>query len=415
VFYARNPRKNDAAVDRMVASIREFGFKVPVLVRSSGDVVDGHLRLKAARKMGMTEIPVILCDEWTEAQVKAFRLLVNRSVTWADWDEDLLKLEIADLRALDFDLSLSGFDPPEIEFFLKDPAADEEANQVPPIPTVVVTRPGDLWLLGPHRALCGDSTAPEHVAHLLGDRKPRLMVTDPPYGVDYDAAWRSEVDGGDRHATGKVTNDDRIDWTLAYALFQGDVVYIWHAGVHAAEVARGIRACGFEIRTQIIWRKQHFVFSRGAYHWQHEPCWYAVRTGKSSNWRGDRSQSTIWDVPNANPHGGKGQSEQTGHSTQKPIEIMRRPILNHTGIGDGVYDCFLGSGTTLIAAEMTQRVCYGLELEPAYCDVVIQRWQTITSREATLDGDGRTFAQVQEERRAAAADSSSNEEVEQTP
>jgi ParB-like chromosome segregation protein Spo0J len=185
VDYSRNPRKNDHAVDRMCASIREFGFKIPVLARSDGEVVDGHLRLKAARKLGINEVPVILCDEWAPAQVKAFRLTVNRSVTWADWDEELLAVELQEIQEADFDLGLTGFDPGEIDKLL---ALDDEekANAAPPLPETAVSRAGDLWLLGPHRVLCGDATSAESVARLLGDRKPRLMVTDPPYGIELD-------------------------------------------------------------------------------------------------------------------------------------------------------------------------------------------------------------------------------------
>lgn len=192
VEYPRNPRKNDGAVDRMIGSIREFGFKIPVLARSDGLIVDGHLRLKAARKLGLTEIPVILCDEWTDAQVKAFRLLVNRSVTWAEFDEDLLALELQDLQEADFDLSLTGFDPGEIDGLL---ALDDEerANAAPPLPESPVPRLGDLWQLGPHRVLCGDATSSEAVARLLGERKPRLMVTDPPYGIELDSEWRDRA------------------------------------------------------------------------------------------------------------------------------------------------------------------------------------------------------------------------------
>jgi ParB-like chromosome segregation protein Spo0J len=182
VAYARNPRKNDAAIDRMCASIREFGFKIPCLVRSDGEVVDGHLRFKAARKLGLTEIPVILCDEWTPAQVKAFRLMVNPSVTWADWDESLLALELQEIQSSDFDLSLTGFDPGEIDALLA-LDDDEKANAAPPLLESPVSRLGDLWLLGPHRVLCGDATSSETVTGLLGKRKPRLMVTDPPYGI----------------------------------------------------------------------------------------------------------------------------------------------------------------------------------------------------------------------------------------
>jgi ParB-like chromosome segregation protein Spo0J len=184
--YHRIPRKSDAAVDRMCESIREFGFKTPMLARGDGEIVDGHLRLKAARKLGLTEIPVILCDEWTPAQVKAFRLMVNRSVTWADWDETLLALELQEIQESDFDLSLTGFDPGEIDglLALED---DEKANAAPPLPETPVSRLGDLWLLGEHRVSCGDATSAEAVVRLLGERKPRLMVTDPPYGIELDS------------------------------------------------------------------------------------------------------------------------------------------------------------------------------------------------------------------------------------
>jgi hypothetical protein len=192
VEYPRNPRKNDGAVDRMCSSIREFGFKIPCLVRSDGEVVDGHLRLKAARKLGIIEIPVILCDEWTAAQVTAFLLMVNRSVTWADWDEELLALELQEIQESDFDLSLTGFDPGEIDNLLA-LDDDEKANATPPLPKSPVSQHGDLWLLGPHRVLCGDATSAEAVARLLGERKPRLMVTDPPYGIELDSEWRDRA------------------------------------------------------------------------------------------------------------------------------------------------------------------------------------------------------------------------------
>jgi hypothetical protein len=193
VLYARNPRKNDAVVDRMCSSIREFGFKIPVLARSDGEVVDGHLRIKAARKLRITEIPVILCDEWNAAQVKAFRLMVNRSVTWAAWDDELLKLELEELSEADFDLSLTGFDPGEIDALLVDPEDDEKANAAPPLPENPVSRAGDLWLCGSHRVLCGDATSAQHAARLLGDRQPLLMVTDPPYGIELDSEWRDRA------------------------------------------------------------------------------------------------------------------------------------------------------------------------------------------------------------------------------
>jgi len=376
----------------MIASIREFGFKIPVLARSNGEVVDGHLRLKAAKKLGLVETPVILCDEWSEAQVKAFRLLVNRSASWAKWDEDLLALELQDLKALDFDLDLTGFDPIEIDDFLMEQEPPED--ELPPLTMESVTRPGDVWLCGQHRIGCGDATSEEDVRRLLGSAVPALMVTDPPYGVEYDPQWRERAGLGHQRQTGLVSNDHQADWAKAYQLFAGDVAYVWHAGVHAAEVASGLEAAGFRIRGQIIWVKQHFALSRGDYHWKHEPCWYAVREGKSSRWCGDRTQSTVWEVPNLNPIGGLRDEEATGHSTQKPVEVMQRPILNNTRRGETVYDPFLGSGTTLVAAEASGRVCYGLEIDPRYVDLSVRRWQQFRGKGAVREADGRTFDDI---------------------
>ena len=397
IFYARNPRKNDIAVDRMVASIREFGFKIPVLARSSGEVVDGHLRLKAARKLGITEIPVILCDEWSEAQVKAFRLTVNRSVAWADWDEDLLSLELIDLKGLDFDLGLTGFDDEELTRLLaaQDAAAglcDEDAT--PALPQTPTSALGDLWLLGPHRLLCGDATNQQTVRRLLGEAKPMLMVTDPPYGVRYDPEWRKLAGVNNSKRMGKVSNDDRSDWREAWALFPGEVAYVWHGALHAATVAQSLEVCDFEVRSQIVWAKPSLVMGRGHYHWQHEPCWYAVRG--TGHWNGDRKQSTLWSIENRN------QDAETIHSTQKPVECMCRPIVNNSKRGDAVYEPFSGSGTTIIACEKESRTAFAIEFEPAYIDVAALRWQNFTGKQAVLEGDGRTFEEIALERAGAA-------------
>ena len=265
VPYIRNPRKNDAAVDRMAASMREFGFKIPVLARADGEVIDGHLRLKAARKLGISEIPVILCDEWTPAQVKAFRLMVNRSVTWADWDEELLALELQDIQAADFDLALTGFDPRELDDLLAT-GEEEKANAAPPLPESPVTRPGDLWLLGPHRVLCGDSTSQESVGRLLGERQPRLMVTDPPYGIELDSEWRDRAGLNGcgpaqasymkqrtaGHTETTISGDTRADWSDAFALVPSlEAAYVWHASKFTREVLDGLLRIGFLHHQQI--------------------------------------------------------------------------------------------------------------------------------------------------------------------
>src|SRR5437588_1995902 len=416
VFYARNPRKNDSAVDRMCSSIREFGFKIPVLARTDGEVVDGHLRLKAARKLGIAELPAILCDEWTPAQVKAFRLIVNRSVTWANWDEELLALELQEIQESDFDLSLTGFDPGEIENLL---ALDDEekANATPPLPETPVSRSGDLWLLGGHRLLCGDATSSETVARLFGERKPRLMITDPPYGIELDSEWRDRAglngcgpaessymkQRTEGHTNTSISSDTRADWSDAFALVPSlEVAYVWHASKFTREVLDGLLRIGFLHHQQIIWNKGRTVLTRTHYWFQHEPCWYVRK--KNAPWFGKAGQnSTIWDSPSPKFIMGGSDEEKFDHPTQKPAELMRRPILNHIKRGELVYEPFLGSGTTLAAAEITERVCYGLELDPKYVDVVVQRWQNLAGKKATLEGDGRTFDEIAEERRKEAA------------
>jgi DNA modification methylase len=416
VFYARNPRKNDAAVDRMCSSIREFGFKVPVLARSSGEVVDGHLRLKAARKLEITEVPVILCDEWTLQQVKAFRLMVNRSVTWADWDEELLALELQELNAADFGLNLTGFDPGEIDGLLAIPD-EERANAAPPVPMNPVSRTGDLWICDKHRVLCGDATRHEDVALLLGERKPRLMVTDPPYGIELDSEWRDRAGLNgcgpaepsylkhrtEGHTETTISGDTRADWSEAFALVPSlDVAYVWHASKFTREVLDGLLRIGFLHHQQIIWNKGRTVLTRTHYWFQHEPCWYVRK--KNAPWFGKAGEnSTIWDSPSPKFIMGGSDEQKFDHPTQKPVELMRRPILNHTRRGDLVYEPFLGSGTTLAAAALTDRVCYGIELDPKYMDVIVERWQTLSGKQAILNGDGRAFSEISQERMGAAA------------
>ena len=377
VPYPRNPRKNDAAVDRMCGSIHEFGFKIPVLARGDGEVVDGHLRLKAARKLGLTEIPVLLCDEWTTAQVKAFRLLVNRSATWADFDEELLALELQDIQNADYDLSLTGFDPGEIDKLLA-MDDDERVNAAPPLPATPVSQVGDLWLLGPHRVLCGDATDAEAVTRLLGERKPRLMVTDPPYGIELDSQWRDRAGLNGcgpaepsymkkrtaGHTETTISGDTRADWSEAFALVPSiEAAYVWHASRFTREVLDGLLRIGFLHHQQIIWDKGRTVLTRTHYWFQHEPCWYVRK--KNAPWFGKTGEnSTIWASPSPKFIMGGSDEDKFDHPTQKPVELMRRPILNHLRRGELVYEPFLGSGTTLAAAELTERVCYGIEFDP---------------------------------------------------
>jgi DNA modification methylase len=396
--YARNAKTHGAdQVAKIAASMAEFGWTVPVLVAGDGEVIAGHGRILAAAQLGLSEAPVIVLNHLTEAQRRAYRIADNKLTELGGWDDVLLSGELRELADGDFDLSLIGFDDAELDRLLGETVEAEAGpregeDEVPETPEDPVSRPGDLWILGPHRLLCGDSTVVTDVDRLLGGVKPLLMVTDPPYGVEYDPAWRNKAGAAATRRTGKVLNDDRADWREAWTLFPGDVAYVWHGALHAATVAESLEVAGFNVRSQIIWAKDRLVLSRGDYHWQHEPCWYAVRKTGKGHWAGDRKQTTLWQIAN------RDQDAETVHGTQKPVECMRRPILNNSSPGQAVYEPFMGSGTTLIAAETTGRVCLGIELNPAYVDVAVDRWQQFTGREAVLEGTEQSFDELRGER-----------------
>ena len=388
----RNARTHsDAQVAEIAGSIRAFGFANPILVGDDGDVIAGHGRLAAARQLGLAIVPVIKISGLNEVQRRQLLLADNRIAQNAGWDMQMLGLELKDLASLGADLSALGFTDKELRDALKPEVSpgltDEDA--VPELPQTPVTQAGDIWQLGPHRVACGDSTDSATVATLLGDLRPPLMVTDPPYGVVYDPTWRHRAGVNKSARTGKVRNDEKADWGEAWALFPGAIGYVWHGALHATTVAESLIKQGFTIRAQIIWAKERLVIGRGDYHWQHEPCWYAVRS--KGNWTGDRKQTTLWTISS------KGQDTDTVHGTQKPVECMRRPILNNSCAGEPVYDPFLGSGTTLIAAQTTGRTCVGLEIDPAYVDVAVRRWQLFTGKQAVRFSDGRTFDVLQPE------------------
>ena len=402
--YAKNAKAHGAdQVAKIAASMAEFGWTVPCLVADDGELIAGHGRVLAATQLGLTEAPVIVLAHLSEAQRRAYRIADNKLTELGTWDEALLSAELNDLLAEDYDLSLIGFDDAELEALLAgevDPEAAfrEGEDDVPEVPETPISRPGDLWVLGKHRLLCGDATVATDVERLLGDVTPLLMVTDPPYGVEYDPGWRNKAGAVATKRTGKVLNDDRADWREAWALFPGDVAYVWHGALHATTVAESLEASGFNIRSQIIWAKDRLVLSRGDYHWQHEPCLYAVKKTGKGHWAGDRKQTTLWQIAN------KDQDAETVHGTQKPVECMRRPILNNSSPGQAVYEPFMGSGTTLIAAETTGRVCFRIELNPAYVDVAIERWQRFTGKDAILEGQDRTFSDARQERDKPAQD-----------
>jgi len=393
--YANNARiHTEADLAKIAASIAKWGWTIPVLVDEDGVLIAGHARIGAAAMLGLTSIPVMVARGWSEGEKKAYRLADNQLAARAIWDPDLLRDELQELDFGGFDLGLIGFDPDQLKTIITGLGSNglTDPDSVPEVPEQPVTRYGDLWLLGDHRVGCGDSTSPPDVAPVLAGSAPHLMIADPPYGVSYEPSWRAHrgLSAG-KLAQGKVLNDERANWRQAYALFPGDVAYVWHGALHGDVVAADLAACGLQLRAQVIWVKQHFTLSRGDYHWKHETCWYAVREGKASHWGGDRTQTTVWEIPNNNPFGNRQREESWGHGTQKPVECMRRPIANNSRPGQMIYDPFLGSGTSLIAAEMTDRVCCGLELNPAYVDVIVRRWQLYTGRAARHHPSGQSF------------------------
>jgi DNA modification methylase len=374
--YANNPRQNDDAVEAVAESIRRFGFRQPIVVDADGVIVAGHTRFRAAQRLGLATVPVHVATDLTADEIRAYRLADNKTAELASWDTSMLSIELDALRGAGIDWTLLGFDEEELAKLLA-PAGTEgltDPDAVPEKPVDPITKPGDLWLLGKHRLLCGDSTSAADVTRLLDGAVPTLMVTDPPYGVEYDPEWRMDAGlTGNTARMGKVMNDDRADWTEAWKLFPGDVAYVYHAGVFASTVQQSLERAGFAIRAQIIWAKDRLALSRGDYHWQHEPCWYAVREGGKGHRTDDRTQTTLWSIPARDDAG-------HGHGTQKPVECMERPVRNH--LADTVYEPFAGSGTTLIACERTGRACIAMELDPGYCDVVVRRWEEFTGHKA---------------------------------
>jgi DNA modification methylase len=393
--FARNARTHsDEQVKQIAASIREFGFNNPILIREDLTVIAGHGRLAAAKVLGLKEVPTISLAHLTPLQVRAYVLADNKLALNAGWDDEMLALELEELGMEGFDVALTGFDEVEIGSLLADKTEEGLTNEdeVPEVPVDPTTKMGDVWLLGKHRIICGSSADSDAVLKLLKGVEPHLMVTDPPYGVQYDANWRNKAKRADgtfigASAVGEVMNDNKADWREAWSLFPGDVAYVWHAGLFAGVVADSLTACGFSLRSQIIWAKSNFAIGRGDYHWHHEPCWYAVKDGGKGHYNGDRKQSTLWKID-------KPQKSETGHSTQKPVECMKRPIENNSSPGQAVYEPFSGSGTTIIAAEQVGRICYALELNPAYVDVAVKRWQDFTGKKATLESNGKTFDEL---------------------
>jgi DNA modification methylase len=387
--YTKNPRINDTAVEFVANSIKEYGFRQPVVVDETGTVIVGHTRLKAAERLGMSEVPVHVAVGLSAAQIKAYRIADNKSADLATWDLQLLAGELTDLKLLDVDLLSMGFTDGEITELLAPPANEGlvDPDDVPEPPDEPITQPGDLWILGSHRLLCGDSTNPLHVERLMNGKQAALCATDPPYLVDY---------------TGDRPNDSGKDWSETYreveitdaeTFFRGvftnvlnviapkAAIYCWHAHKRQGLISRLWEELDILDHQQVIWVKPSPVFGRVYWHFRHEPCMMGWRKGSQPEHDSDHAFNSVWEID----WEGKARIVGNEHPTQKPVEIFARPMRKHTRAGDICFEPFSGSGSQLIAAEQQGRVCYAMELEPTFVDVAVRRWEAFTGKKAELE------------------------------
>ena len=387
--YARNARTHsDEQVAQIAARVKEFGWTNPILVDGDKGIIAGHGRLAAARKLGMTEVPVIELTHLSETQKKALILADNKLSLNAGWDNEMLMLEIKELELEGFDLGLTGFDAEELEALtpveVTDGLTDEDAT--PEVPIEPITKPGDVWVLGKHRLMCGDSTSIEALERLCNGQLVDMWLTDPPYNV----AVQGGNHGDPERTNGlKIMNDQMSDeafrqflrdsYTAADAVMKpGAVFYIWHADSEGYNFRGAAQDAGWKVRQCLIWKKSSIVMGRQDYHWKHEPCLYGWKEGAGHLWATDRKQTTIleFDKPSRNGE----------HPTMKPVALFEYQMLNNTKGGDIVLDSFGGSGTTMIAAEKNGRVARLMELDPKYCDVIVRRWEEFTGKKAVLEG-----------------------------
>ncbi len=390
-FECNSRTHSDEQIDKIVRSISEFGFTNPLLIDEYNTIIAGHGRLEAAIRSNLEHVPCIVLAGLSPEQKAALVIADNKIALDAGWDMGILVNQFEYLKGFDFDLTLTGFDLDELSELFPDElpdafCGDDEVPQVSEPVTVL----GDLWLLGDHRLLCGDSTVQTDVDKLLEGQAPNTMITDPPYGVNYEADWRAKAKGSKKTAreeNSNLKNDDIADWYDAYVLFNGNVAYVWHASAFTDVVMDGLRRAGFDIKQQIIWNKNIHALSRSDYHWKHEPCWYAVKPKGERNWKGGRTQMTVWDVPSV-----AGEKDKTAHPTQKPVELFIRSIEHHTNPGEYVYDPFAGSGTLMVACEKSKRRALMMELDPKYCDIIIQRYENYSGKKAIREEakDGQT-------------------------
>lgn len=398
--YARNPRRNENAIAKVAASIKEYGFRQPIVVDEEMVIIAGHTCLQAAQSLGLKKVPVHVADGLTQAQIKAYRLADNRTNEDAEWDEELLAIELGELDGLGFELDLTGFDAVELEELLGNAAIDglTDDDEVPEAPEVAVSKEGDIWLLGDHRLICGDSTKEKTMKTLMGDELADIVFTDPPYNVDYGQTMKNNLRGKKR----KIKNDNlgnEFEQFLTDACAEmvkvcKGALYICMSSSELHTLHSAFISAGGKWSTFIIWAKNTFTLGRSDYQRQYEPILYGWPVGNKHFWCGDRSQSDVWNYnkPKVNDL----------HPTMKPVELVCRAVENSSKTKDIVLDSFGGSGTTLIACEKLKRQARLIELDPIFCDVIVKRWEEFTGNNAMLDGEKKTFSQITAKRQEAA-------------
>ncbi len=395
--YIRNARTHsEAQIAQIAASIAEFGFTAPILAGSDGVIVAGHGRLAAARKLGLASVPVVVLEHLTPTQRRALVIADNKIAENAGWDEELLRLELADLQEADFDLALTGFDADELLEIMAGEESTTEGNTdedaAPEVPVTPVSKPGDVWIMGQHRLLCGDSTDAASYDTLLGNERVAMIFQDPPYNVDYANTAKDKLRGTNRPILNDNLGDGFQDFLLAAfkpALARcNGAVYVAMSSSELDTLQSAFRAAGGKWSTFIIWAKNTFTLGRSDYQRQYEPILYGWPEGATRHWCGDRDQGDVW-------HFNKPRVNDL-HPTMKPVELVERAIRNSSRPGDVVLDPFGGSGTTLIAAEKAGRKARLIELDPKYADVIVRRWQDWTGQQATREADGVAFDQAGE-------------------
>lgn len=387
--YFRNPRDNKHAVAKLVGGLKAYGWQQPIVIDMNYVVVAGHTRLLAAQQLGMKEVPVKFADDLTPEQIQAYRIFDNRSHEESAWIDDLLSLELIEIRDKGYDLDLTGFDPDEITKILAGEAmeglTDEDA--VPELEEKAITKPGDIWVCGDHRLLCGDATDSSAIARLMAGTLADMVFTDPPYNVNYGASMKDNVRGNKRAIKNDNLGADFYGFLHASChnlleICKG-AAYICMSSSELHTLQKAFTEAGGHWSTFVIWAKNTFTMGRADYQRQYEPILYGWKEGSKHFWCGARNQGDVWfvDKPTVNDL----------HPTMKPVALVERAINNSSKSRDIVFDCFGGSGTTMIAAEKTGRSARLIELEPKYCDVIVRRWQDFSGKQATLDGSKKTF------------------------